>query len=83
MNRAALSTCMALASIAGVLILFNVCSQIPGVLLTVRSGSYDDAFWGAVGADVIGALIGAALVTGAFYIRRHLKALDAKIEGHG
>ncbi len=81
MGRVLSSVCMALCGIIGVLILFNVCVQAPGVLLrATKAGTYDAAFVASIVVYLIGAVIGIAFLTGAFFIRRHLKTLDAKLE---
>lgn len=81
MGRAFSSVCMAFCGIVGVLILFNVCVRAPGVLSrAAKTGAYDAAFWAIVAAELIGAVIAIGLIAVAFLIRRHLKALDAKIE---
>jgi hypothetical protein len=77
MGRAFSSLSMAFCGIIGVLLLFNVCTQIPGVLArATKAGGYDAAWM--IAPDLIGAIIGAALLTGAFFFRRRLKASDAK-----
>jgi hypothetical protein len=72
---------MAFCSIVGVLILFNICTQLPGVLLrAAKFRTYNAAFWETIAVDLIMASIAAALVAAAFRLRHHLRALDAKIE---
>ncbi len=81
MDRAFSSVCMAFCSIVGVLILFNICTQLPGLLLhAVKTGNYDALFWEKIVASLILAPIAAALVAAAFRLRHHLRALDAKVE---
>jgi hypothetical protein len=63
---------MAFEGIIGVLVLFNA----PFMLF--RSGR--DGSPGLIIGSAIGTLIGIALVADAFRVRRHLNALDAKIE---
>jgi len=72
---------MAFEGIIGVLILFNVCTKASAMFLrAAKAGSYDATFWEAIVADLVMALIAIALVADAFRVRRHLRALDAKIE---
>lgn len=81
MNRALSSVCMAFCSIVGILILFNVCIQLSGALLrAIKTGTYNAAFWETIAVDLIMAPVAAALVTVAFRLRHHLRALDAKVE---
>jgi hypothetical protein len=81
MGRALSSVCMAFCGVIGVLILFNVCTQLPGVLLrATKTGTYDAAFWESIVVDLIGAAFATAFLTGAFFLRRHLKTIDAKVE---
>jgi len=81
MGRGLSSVCMAFCGVIGVLILFNVCTQLPGVLLrAAKAGTYNAVFWESIVADLIGAAFATAFLAGAFFIRRHLKTIDSKIE---
>jgi hypothetical protein len=72
---------MAFCGIIGVLIFLNVCIQAPGVLLhTAELGTWDAAFWEATLAYLVMTPIAIGLIAVAFRIRRHLRALDAKVE---
>jgi len=80
MGRALSSVCMAFCGVIGVLILFNVCTQLPGVLLrATKTGTYDAAFWESIVADLTGAAFATTFLTGAFFLRRRLKTIDARV----
>ena len=80
MGRTFSSVCMAFCGIVGVFLLFNVCILAPGVLLRAAKTGANAAFWEAIVAYFIGAVIAIALLAVALFIRRRLKALDAKVE---
>lgn len=79
MRRTLSSICMAFCGILGALILAYVCMTALGsLILPPNRGS---EVWVVVVVWVIGAGIGVALLTAAFSLRRHLRTLDAKVEG--